>query len=76
MPGPFNPLPSHEGRLQKALIFFSKATHFSDITNKNIASNKIAPYLKRFLRYKKFIFSGANLPGNLCSLMVCTMLRV
>ena len=54
--GPFNPLPSHEGRLQKALIFFSKATHFSDITNKNIASNKIAPYLKRFLRYKNLFF--------------------
>ena len=53
---PFNPLPSHEGRLQKALIFFSKATHFSDITNKNIASNKIAPYLKRFLRYKNLFF--------------------
>ena len=52
----FNPLPSHEGRLQKALIFFSKATHFSDITNKNIASNKIAPYLKRFLRYKNLFF--------------------
>ena len=69
-----NPLPSHEGRPQKALIFFSKATHFSDITNNNISSNKIAPYLQHFLRYKKLIFSGANLPGNLCSLMVRTIL--
>ena len=70
----FNPLPSHEGRQQKALIFFSKAAHFSDITNNNISSNKIAPYLQHFLRYKKLIFSGANLPGNLCSLMVRTIL--
>ena len=70
----FNPLPSHEGRRQKALIFFSKAAHFSDITNNNISSNKIAPYLQHFLRYKKLIFSGANLPGNLCSLMVRTIL--
>ena len=69
----FNPLPSHEGRQQKALIFFSKAAHFSDITNNNISSNKIAPYLQHFLRYKKLIFSGANLPGNLCSLMVRTI---
>ena len=44
------------GKTQKALIFFSKATHFSDITNKNIASNKIAPYLKRFLQYKNLFF--------------------
>ena len=71
---PFNPLPSHEGRPQKTLIFFSKAAHFSDITNNNISSNKIAPYLQHFLRYKKLIFSGANLPGNLCSLMVRTIL--
>ena len=71
---PFNPLPSHEGRPQRALIFFSKAAHFSDITNNNISSNKIAPYLQHFLRYKKLIFSGANLPGNLCSLMVRTIL--
>ena len=70
----FNPLPSHEGRPQKTLIFFSKAAHFSDITNNNISSNKIAPYLQHFLRYKKLIFSGANLPGNLCSLMVRTIL--
>ena len=69
----FNPLPSHEGRQQKALIFFSKVAHFSDITNNNISSNKIAPYLQHFLRYKKLIFSGANLPGNLCSLMVRTI---